>query len=447
MAAAGGHWVKVASGPMAGKMAFVPSAKSGTLKFGNKEYEAVFMGNLVVAKLNYSNGENKYQLAYYDTKGQLQPIMHKGKAAVFDKQQQALNKADNMHKLGMTKAIKGGDSWDVKEIAKEATLKKTAKTPKATPPGTKTTKTAKTIQVTESGAKNIKAETAAAQAQATKEFSTQADFNANKGPVTVTTAYYKNKIQVDGVMVGDNGEYAVTYNKQTAKYHVVEMQGGTTISTHATANEAFSVGYTAVKNNKPAAANPNFKDVTDLYGTTSQANAIFAKHFAPHTGKLTGDESSALSGYQDGKFDYINSALWGPNPGAATPQVKGWVKNIDTAMKKSPGLPHDTMLYRRKPSGSELYQWAKITKVGATYESKGYDSTSISKDFAHGGSVVLRYRAPKGLSGFFMNTNGYNSQYPHEYEYLLPRNLKWNVIGKSQSGSQIIIDLEYGGTF
>ena len=438
MAAAGGHWVKAASGPYAGKMNFVPAAKSGTLTVNGGDYEGVFMGSVMAGKL--PGGD--WQVIYQDKNGNYHPVYNKdGTHAIYSTQQQAVNKMTNMQKLGVTKTINNGDEAMTNTIGK---LSKNTKQKglTVTEPGAKTA-AKKTVQVTEPAPKNIKGETAAAQVQVkasstAKDYSTQADFDANKGPLTVTTSYYKNKVEVEGVMV--DKDYAVTYNQHTSKYHVVELEGGTTVSTHNKVGEAFTVAKTAAANNRPAPNNPNFKDSETIYGSTGQANAVFAHHFAPHAKTLTSNEFDSVSAYQDSSYGTINKGLW------STGSISHHVKNIDTAIAKSPGLPHDTVLYRKKSTGTELYAWAQNAKVGSPYKSKGFDSTSISTS-GWSGNVTLRYRAPTGLKGFFMNTKGYNSSHPGEYEYLLPRNLHWNVIGKKVTGSNITIDLEYVGEF
>lgn len=195
---------------------------------------------------------------------------------------------------------------------------------------------------------------------------------------------------------------------------------------------------------KPAADVTGFKDVRDVYGDIYQANDALAGHFDLSKVKTTEAQIDAVSHYQDGKYDYINRMLWKGESGYySDATVKGWIKDIDGAMKASPGLPHDMMLFRFKQSGSALHKWAEKAKIGTTYKSKGFDSTTVDSKFDTSPKVTMRYHAPKGTKGFYMNANGYSSSHPQEYEYLLPRNLKWEVTGKHVGSSgQITIDLE-----
>lgn len=201
---------------------------------------------------------------------------------------------------------------------------------------------------------------------------------------------------------------------------------------------------TAATATATAANVTGFKDVRDVYGDIYTANDAFAAHFDVAKAKYTANQIDAVSQYQDGKFDYINAMLWqGKELYYSQATVKGWIKDIDGAMKKSPGLPHDTLLYRFKQSSSSLAKWAEKAKIGTPYKPKGFDSTSANSQFDKTAKVTLRYHAPKGVKGFYMNANGYSSSHPHEYEYLLPRNLKWQVSGKHvNEAGRITIDLE-----
>lgn len=193
-----------------------------------------------------------------------------------------------------------------------------------------------------------------------------------------------------------------------------------------------------------AAAKAGYKDVRDVYDDIYAADSAFANHFDVAAAKYTSRQLDALGYYQDGKYDYINSLLWKGYTAGNLDQVNGWVKELDGAMKAGPGLPHNTMLYRYKGSTSEAYTWAKAVKVGGTYQPKGFDSTTVDSKFDWTAKLTLRYQAPKGFKGFYMNAKGYSSSHEHEYEYLLPRNVQWRVAGKQvKENGQITIDLEW----
>ncbi|MFD7293993.1 putative T7SS-secreted protein [Streptomyces sp. NPDC059897] len=140
---------------------------------------------------------------------------------------------------------------------------------------------------------------------------------------------------------------------------------------------------------------------------------------------LPAEERDALHAYTSHRFGDINGLLRG-DAGLASPQVEGWIDNIDSAMTKST-LPEDLVVHR----ATDLDHWLKEFKVsdpqelaGKTLSDDGYLSTSLGPtQFTHTESV-LHLRAPEGTHGMWVDEI---SQNRGERELLLDRGQKFQV--------------------
>ncbi|MGD6742143.1 putative T7SS-secreted protein [Streptomyces sp. BH106] len=140
---------------------------------------------------------------------------------------------------------------------------------------------------------------------------------------------------------------------------------------------------------------------------------------------LPAGERDALHAYTSHRFGDINGLLRGDG-GLASPQVEGWIDNIDSAMSKST-LPEDLVVHR----ATDLDHWLKEFDVkdpqaltGKTLTDDGYLSTSLGPTrFTHTESV-LHLRAPEGTHGMWVDEI---SQNRGERELLLDRGQKFQV--------------------
>ena len=120
--------------------------------------------------------------------------------------------------------------------------------------------------------------------------------------------------------------------------------------------------------------------------------------------KLTNRELSAVKFYSNHGDEAMNTYL---RTGQLSDELKEYghnvkstqekIKDLDSALAKSGGMPENTVLYR----GLETIPDG--LKVGNTFTEKGYSSMSRSKDtadaFAPEGGAVMHIKVPKGTPG------------------------------------------------
>lgn len=267
--------------------------------------------------------------------------------------------------------------------------------------------------------------------------------DSEKQDVEITTLMGA-KMTAKGV-VSEDGATAVTYNEKTGQYHLIEISNGKTISKHSDSKDAAKAGQTFSESFRSVEAPASGHQMYAGQPNVTVADNMFSKIAAANMGKLSSQQEGAIRQYQDGDSKEINAHLW--TEGNSGFDHTKTVKNIDAAMKKTGGLPEDTLLYRGQPEGSPLYNLAQGLKVGETYTSKGYDSTTIHPKVTStfGQGVTVTYRAPKGTPGIYMNARK-GSAYRSEYEFLTARDQSWTVVGKKvYPGGRIEMVVEYAG--
>lgn len=442
MAAGGGHWVKSTEGPYAGSFSFVPATKSGLLTdYGGQDYNTLEQGGLVAVSYEgqwhiYAKGTAGNELGeYYDTttSGEL-----------------ATNKMMNMNAQGYAK----GKAEDLgQDIANLSGTTLSPQVAQAFTPGVKGTPGVKKVPIVEPGAKNISPEGAGAAAQAAAISGkggagatiTAEDFAQMASPVTVQTSGGKS-ITKQGIDLG-NG-YFLTQSS-TGKFYVVDKATNKTISS---AYENIGDAHEFAKSHTPYFDPPpglsdSYVVFKDQYAAEKAIIGDLGHYYQSHSaanGYATPGVKKALTDYQDGEYGHINDHLWKGYEASSSTLTK--IKNLDKAFSKAE-TPYDMVAVRSKGSGSSLYKLAKGMQVGDTYIAKGFDSSGLhfNNNFG-GGSVRLIYRVPKGTPALVVNgVHGNFKAYSSENELLFSRNLKWNVIGKSSSGGNIEIHLEYAG--
>lgn len=152
--------------------------------------------------------------------------------------------------------------------------------------------------------------------------------------------------------------------------------------------------------------------------------------------KFTSDEKKSVGYWQGDGYSEINGKIYNTESYRGICQyeddVPGYnkeldthMKNIDSAINKSPGLTQDTILYRAG-------HWDSSLKKGDKGTFKGYSSTSYSDEdmdmFSGFGEdrYTIEIYADKGTKGISINdTFGGMSG---EKEFLLPRNQNYEVI-------------------
>lgn len=144
---------------------------------------------------------------------------------------------------------------------------------------------------------------------------------------------------------------------------------------------------------------------------------------------LTKKESYSVGDYYCGDMQDLNNEIrHGKYLNKLNYEDSHIVKEMDKAMKKSPGLIQDTTLY----CGGELFNIH--LKPGDHSRLKGYTSTSYQKFMGeyfkekYDNNFLYIIRAPKGTKGICGNDEQFKAySFWDEHEYLLPRNTGFTV--------------------
>ena len=134
----------------------------------------------------------------------------------------------------------------------------------------------------------------------------------------------------------------------------------------------------------------------------------------------------SMNNYFSGDIDHINYEINNKKYlNKLENETRKNIKNIDSLIKESKGLPYNTLLFRGGHFNIH-------TRVGESIKFKGYQSTSfqqsVSKDYMFNDDDMLYLiHAPKGTKGIAGNDDRFNNGF-HEHEYVLPRNTKMKVI-------------------
>jgi hypothetical protein len=150
-----------------------------------------------------------------------------------------------------------------------------------------------------------------------------------------------------------------------------------------------------------------------------------------HFDTLTEDEQVAVQDYTDENakynYRYFNNILNGHwKDKQIDAEGKKRMKDIDDAINSST-IDENLYLYRATNR-------AHITK-DAMLLNKGYSSTSLFKDVVEDfdNGDILKIRVPKGTKGLYIGAE--TMSMVAEYEVLLGRNTKLQVLGKNSDGT------------
>lgn len=159
--------------------------------------------------------------------------------------------------------------------------------------------------------------------------------------------------------------------------------------------------------------------------TKAKIDAVrkYAAHWADFRKTLTESELFQLREYKRFGFKRMNSAL-------RSGYIFDDTKEIINALKKAPGLPEHTRLFR----GVARDALPKNIEIGDVIVDKGFVSTSLSSSLAREfGGTIIEILAPKGTPGIFMDYFGSS-----EWEVLLPNKSMFRVV--SVESRRIVVE-------
>jgi hypothetical protein len=121
---------------------------------------------------------------------------------------------------------------------------------------------------------------------------------------------------------------------------------------------------------------------------------------------------------------------------------------MDSAIAKSPGLPQNTTLYRGIKSAEGDFGFENL-KPGSVLIDQAFVSTSADRGLSENwflgtnSAYMMKIQAPKGTKGLVVHSVTNDSRYANEFEYLLPRNSKFEVL--SVDATSRVIELKVKG--
>jgi hypothetical protein len=133
----------------------------------------------------------------------------------------------------------------------------------------------------------------------------------------------------------------------------------------------------------------------------------------------------SMDNYFAGDMNHINYDIYHEAYlNKLTNETRKHMKNIDSLMEDSTGLPYNTLLFRGG-------MFDIHTRIGETITFKGYTSTtfqhSVAEYYKPQDGMLYLIHAPKGTKGLVGNDPRFNNGF-EEHEYVLPRNTKMKVI-------------------
>ena len=166
---------------------------------------------------------------------------------------------------------------------------------------------------------------------------------------------------------------------------------------------------------------PISNDTTRMMGTKYPKQMEKQGH--EWASKLTYGEKDAISHYTGSGYQGINAVLRGTSE--ATEPMKDSINRMNSALAKSPTPPPPELVWRGLSGNSK--EFIKSLSSGDVVKMKGFQSTSISPNFAHnwGSGAVFEIKPSKGA---YVQTISFHKS---EYEYLLPHGAEYKVHGVS----------------
>ena len=159
---------------------------------------------------------------------------------------------------------------------------------------------------------------------------------------------------------------------------------------------------------------------------------------------LTPEEARSVSEYTADLYGDVNSYLrgYGEKLGVSRQaQVNEGIKNIDSALAKFEN-PSELITYRA--INPEAFAGTDLNSlVGKVYTDNAYMSTSpLLGSSAVNKNLLMEIRVPSGRNrGAYVNKLA--GQYQNkEYEYLLPRGSRFNIVGITEIGGKPTIQME-----
>jgi len=192
------------------------------------------------------------------------------------------------------------------------------------------------------------------------------------------------------------------------------------------------------------------ESLRELPNNYEEANPIMRDEFQEWRNNLTYAEEKALARYIGSDYEDINTLLrTGEYTSWEREKIDAYIKNLNNALDKSPGLSEATMLYRGI-SSEEIYSALENgqIEIGSTFIDKGFVSTTVTAGrtdyFAKGKyPIKLEIQAAKGARGAFISFDDISPLTTYESEFLVPPNSSMIITDTGIKDGIGYIRLEY----
>lgn len=168
------------------------------------------------------------------------------------------------------------------------------------------------------------------------------------------------------------------------------------------------------------------------FTSDADGKAFIDKTYGDWKKSLTSKEDAAFAFYQSPGYELMNGQARGLKvdaPAADLKRAKQAIKDLDSAIEKSPGLPHDLVVHR----GLNAEQFGAV-KEGDILTDKGFTSVSLTAGSGTGGKdqATATIRLPQGIKVAAGRTK----------ELVLPRNTQFKVTSYKKVGRKVSYELE-----
>ena len=165
---------------------------------------------------------------------------------------------------------------------------------------------------------------------------------------------------------------------------------------------------------------------------------------------LSSAETGAINQYRDNGYVRVNKSLRGEGV-ELSEEEKQTIKTLDKLIDNSE-LANDITLYRGLSAKNALHyiNYLKSLDVGEVFEEEAFTSSSLTKTTASkfsklynsANNITLKIYASKGQKALSMQNLGDESNqemYKDEYEFLLPRKQKFQVVESNDNEISVIL--------
>lgn len=168
---------------------------------------------------------------------------------------------------------------------------------------------------------------------------------------------------------------------------------------------------------------------------SSQATSVWQKIIAKHGDEWTASQKAGLRVYTGGSYFSMNAYLYGKLDSVSAAHMKN-IKQAQLGMRPSdrPMLLHRGVGWNGVGDGKNHDDLVK--KIGTTWKSGGFFSTSVGGHAAFGGPVLIEVEAPPGTPMAWVDPISLNKG---ENEMLLAAGLHYKIISVKKVGSTSVV--------